>query len=489
MSEHRLSKSKIMSGLQCEKRLFLEVYHPEYAEVSEETKQRLVQGSDVGQVARDLVPGGILIDTGGNLKSALQQTRKLLSASKKTTLFEAAFEHQGVLVKTDLLHSNRNTGRLIEVKSSASVKPYHLQDVAIQYWVLKGAGREPKKAELAYINSAFVYPGNKDYRGLFSQVDMTDEVRGMQREVGKWVKRFKEVLGKEMPTIKAGDQCQDPFECPYIHYCTAGTKFPEYPVTLLPRGGTIAKKLIDMGINDLRQVREDQLTNPLHRKIWRATMSSKPEIDPAVSKDIRKHTYPRYYLDFETIQFAVPIWAGTRPYQQIPFQYSCHKENPDGSIEHKEYLETSGDLPVKWLAEELIAEAGTKGPIFVYGAFEQMVLNGISKMLPRLAPKIRRIQSRLVDLLAVARRSYYHPDMKGSWSIKAVLPTIAPELNYDDLDVQHGGMAQEAYLEAIDAATTAIRRGEIRKNLLEYCGRDTEGLIAIAKFFAQADKR
>jgi hypothetical protein len=487
MGNKRLSKTKIMSGLQCEKRLFLEIHHPELAEISDETEKRMAQGNDVGQVARDLLPGGILIDTKGDLGLALQKTSNLLSGSKKVTLFEATFEHKGVLVKTDIFHAGRNSKRLVEVKSSTSVKAYHAQDVAIQYWVMKGAGCEPEKAELSHINNSFVYPGNGNYRGLFSQVDMTDEVRRMQREVGKWVRNLQEVLEGDMPDIHPGDQCKDPFECPFFNYCSAGMPNPEYPVTLLPWGATIAKKLLEMGIEDLRQAREDQLANPLHRKIWSATMSGKPAIDPIVSKEIRNHAYPRYYLDFETIQFAVPVWAGTRPYLQIPFQYSCHIENEDGSIVHKEYLETSGDLPVKSLAENLIATVGAEGPIYAYGSFEGTVLNGLSEMLPRLAPKLRKIQSRLVDLLSIARRVYYHPEMKGSWSIKAVLPTIAPELKYDDLEVQHGGMAQEAYLEAIDDATTAERHTEIRKNLLDFCGRDTEKLIAIARFFAQAD--
>lgn len=209
-------------------------------------------------------------------------------------------------------------------------------------------------------------------------------------------------------------------------------------------------------------------------------------MDPDAAAELRQHLYPRYYLDFETIAFAVPVWAGTRPYQQIPCQWSCRIEREDRSVEHKQFLDTRGELPVKALAENLIAAVGTKGPIFAYGSFEGTMLDGLAEMLPRVAAKLRKIRSRLVDVLALARQVYYHPEMKGSWSIKAVLPTIAPELDYGALEVQDGGMAQEAYLEAIHPETAAERRETIRRNLLEYCGRDTEGLVAIARFFGRA---
>jgi hypothetical protein len=258
---------------------------------------------------------------------------------------------------------------------------------------------------------------------------------------------------------------------------------PEFPVTLLPRGGAAAEKLLEMGIKDLRQAREDHLSNPLHRKIWRATVSGEPMIDSFASREMRKHSYPRYYLDFETIAFAIPIWAGTRPYTQIPFQWSCHVEHKDGSVEHKEFLDISGDLPIRALAESLIAAVGTQGSIYAYSAFESTVLNRLSEMLPDLAEKLQKVRARIVDLLTITRRAYYHPAMKGSWSIKAVLPTIAPGLCYDTLDVQNGGMAQEAYLEAIHPKTTKNKHKTIRKSLLEYCGRDTEALIEITRFF------
>jgi hypothetical protein len=257
-------------------------------------------------------------------------------------------------------------------------------------------------------------------------------------------------------------------------------------VTLLPWGGRIAAELLAEGHEDLREVPEGRLTKPIHQKVWRITLSGQAEVDPAAAEAIRAYPYPRYYLDFETIAFAVPIWEGTRPYQQIPFQWSCHIERQDGSLEHREFLDTSGEPPARRVAESLLETVGTSGPIFAYGSFEGSRLGDLSQMLPDLAPKISKVRARVVDLLPLTRQAYYHPDMMGSWSIKSVLPTIAPELDYGDLEVQAGDMAQQAYLEAIDPSTSPARGETIRANLLEYCGRDTQGLVSIVRFFNSA---
>jgi hypothetical protein len=483
MTSYRLSKSKILSGLQCPKRLYLEVHHPELAEVSEATEQKFAAGHAVGEVARSLMPGGILIETGSDLARALQETSDALSSSGKVIIYEATFQHGGVLIKADIFSAGARSRRLVEVKSAASVKDYHLQDVAVQYWVLKGAGYKPDKVELAYIDSTFVYPGGGDYSGLFAYEDLTKQALELQVQVKEWVKNFQQVLKGDVPEIEVGDQCSKPYECPFYSHCAPQEEGPEYPVTLLPYGGRMVQDLLSEGFEDLRDVPEDRLTNPQHQKIRRVTISGRPELDPAAAAAIGQYSYPRYYLDFETIAFAVPIWAGTRPYQQIPFQWSCHIERTGGILEHKEFLDTSGESPMRKAAESLIQTVGKSGPIFCYGSFESTRLGELATMLPDLAPRLSKIQARLVDLLQMGRQFYYHPDMMGSWSIKSVLPTIEPDLDYGTLDVQNGDMAQQAYLEAINPETPEIRRQTIRKSLLEYCGRDTQGLISIVRFF------
>lgn len=207
-------------------------------------------------------------------------------------------------------------------------------------------------------------------------------------------------------------------------------------------------------------------------------------MDAEVSVYLRGLPYPRYYLDFETIQFAVPIWSGTRSYQQLPFQWSCHLESQAGKLGHTAFLDCSGQAPMRAFAEKLIAALGDEGPIFVYSHFEKTALNQLIGMLPDLAASLAAIIDRLIDLLPLARRHYYHPQMKGSWSIKAVLPTVAPDLNYDDLDEIHDGLAaQQAYFEAINPGTNETRRQDLLRHLDEYCKLDTLAMVRLVWFF------
>jgi hypothetical protein len=248
--------------------------------------------------------------------------------------------------------------------------------------------------------------------------------------------------------------------------------------------GNLLGALKNEGIDDIRQIPEGYLTSDNHERVRRITVSGQCELLPEAGEYLRDLPYPRYFLDFETIQFAVPIWAGTRPYQQVPFQWSCHIENSPGEISHDWFLDTTGRAPIRPLAEKLIAILGGSSPIFSYGAYEKTVINSLIAMFPDLAKNLGGLLDRIVDLLPLTRRHYYHPQMKGSWGLKTVLPTVAPDLDYESLDeVQDGGTAQLAYAEVIDPATTKSRRQELTERLLEYCKMDTLALVKLVSFF------
>jgi hypothetical protein len=235
----------------------------------------------------------------------------------------------------------------------------------------------------------------------------------------------------------------------------------------------------------LRTVPADWPFNVVHERVWRATVSGEPELDAAARQGPLGLAWPRYYLDFETIGFAVPIWTGTQPYRQLPFQWSCHIEREGGSLEHVEFLDVSGEPPLRPCAEALVAALGDRGPIMVYTGFEKARISELAERFSDLAPALQAIIERLVDLYPVARDHYYHPRMKGSWSLKAVLPTVAPELDYAALgEVQDGLMAQTAYLEAIASQTGPERREALRRAMLDYCAYDTLALVRLAHFLA-----
>lgn len=484
MKPYRLSKSKILAGLQCPKRLYLQTHHPELAEESDSAQARFAQGNLLGEVARSLHEGGVLIGHDDALGLALAETREVLADQSTRTVFEATFEHGGVLIRADVLERGEDgTYRMVEVKSSTSVKPYHLQDCAVQSWVVSGAGYPLKRVELAHVNNSFVYEGEGNYQGLLTHNDVTDEILPLIEQVPAWIKSFQDMLAGPMPPIAAGDQCKSPYECPFLNHCALPQA--EYPVTMLPYAGNLARELEASGIRDVRDIPEGRLVKEVHQRIRRSTLDNAYELDAEAREKVAALPYPRYYLDYETIQFVVPAWVGTRPYEQLPFQWSCHVEHADGTLAHREFLDTSGKSPLRAFAESLIEAVGDSGPILVYSiGFERSRTLELAVRFPDLAKRLDAIASRMFDLLPIARQHYYHPAMKGSWSIKAVLPTIAPDLDYKQLDeVQDGGMAQAAYLEIIHPDVAEERRNKLESSLLEYCKLDTLAMVRVAHFF------
>ena len=489
----RLSKSKLMAYRQCPRRLYLEVTRPALAEASDAGGAAMAVGTIVGEVARSFYPDGCLIGSSGDLAAALRQTAQRLKAPDRPVLFEATVCHDGVLVRADLLIPNRKGWDLTEVKSATSVKEHYYEDVAIQAFVLQGAGVALKHVAVQVINKDFVYPGNGCYHevtrtgavnSLFRQEHVDKEIAPLVRKaVPHWIRQARQTLAGSLP--EPTDHCHAPTECPFQGFCYADG--PEYPLECLPRiRSPQVEALRAQGYQDIRDIPDGVLKNPNHERVRRLTVGGKSELRPGAATALAKRPYPRYYLDFETIGFAVPIWAGTRPYQQLPFQWSCHIERTSGAIQHAGFLDLSGEDPTRAFAAQLIETLGRRGPIFVYNqAFEGRIIRELAARYPDLAPDLQSLLPRLVDLLPIARDNYYHPQMKGSWSIKDVLPTIAPELDYADLkEVQDGGGAQQAYLEAISKETTARRRTALRKALLRYCGRDTEALVVLARFLA-----
>lgn len=478
-----LSKSRLLDHLQCPRRLWLQKYRPELALTDSSQQARLDAGNVVGDLARQRHPGGILID-GGDLRQALAATAAHLAQGKRVPLFEATFDADGVLVRNDLLLPVRGGYHLAEVKSSTGVKDYYLQDVAIQAHVTESAGVTLKRISVVHVDNRFVYPGSGDYDGLFASVDVTPDARALQAEVPGWIRAAQATLAGPEPDVAPGPQCADPYDCPFTGHCHPPADPDAYPVEELPRAGRLADRLRAEGFADIRSVPQERLQNDSHRLVWEALQQGRAVLRPAAAEALGALPWPRYYLDFETIGFAVPAWAGTRPYQQVPFQWSCHVESSDGVLAQSGWLADDRDDPRRGFVESLLAAIGPGGCVLVYNAtFERSRLLELVETFPEHAAALQAIVDRLVDLLPIARANYYHPDMRGSWSIKYVLPTIAPELDYSALEVAHGGMAQEAFNRLLSPGLDVAERQRLRAALVEYCGRDTLAMVELARFF------
>jgi len=439
-----LSKSKLMSFAQCPRRVWLETYSPELEEPSAENAALLTTGNAVGALARQLYGRGAghVVSFERGLRAAIDSTRALLATGGTEPIFEATFDHGGVSVRIDVLDRSTAEPRLIEVKSSTRVKDHHLDDCAIQVWALSELGLAPRQIAVATVNTEFVYPGEGHYEGLLVEHDVTESVRERLAAVPRLVTDTRTTLASlDEPDIAVGPHCRSPYPCPFYEHCAppaAPSRQPRY----------LGAELRDFA---------------------------------------RSLPFPRYYLDFETIATAVPLFAGTRPYEALLFQWSCHVEPSPGALQHAEFLDLSGELPLRRAAESLLAALGTTGPIVVYTTYERRILNELAARFTDLAAPLQALIARLVDLHPPTKQHYSHPDLAGSWSLKAVLPTVAPELSYAGLgEVQDGLGAQSAYAEAIAPGTAEPRRLALRRALLDYCRQDTLALVRLVEFFSRA---
>lgn len=489
-----LSKSKLIAFRQCPKRLWLEVHRPELREVSPETEARFQVGYQVGDIARriyDPKGKGALIDfkTEG-FDAAYARTADLIANSRQP-VFEAAFRVKGAMALADVLLPVRKNGqalwKMVEVKSSTSVQDYHRDDIAVQTFVAQAAGVPLKSVALAHIDSSWVYPGDEDYRGLLKESDLTAETAARTEEVRGWIEDAQKIVARpKEPEVDIGPQCHDPFDCPFSNYCNQGISQPDHPIDWLPRLSPSQRaQLAEAGVSELRDVPDD-LLNETQRMVKEHTLAKTVRFDAeGAAADLSEHGFPAYFLDFETIQLAVPVWKGTRPYQQIVFQFSVHTVAKTGDLLQTDFLDLSGNDPSEPLAKALIAACGKKGPVFVYHAgFETARIRELAERFPDLAKPLLAINARVVDLLPVARSRYYHHSQQGSWSIKAVLPAAVPELSYDALEgVQHGGAAMEAFSEAIRPGTAAERKNELKRQLLAYCRLDTLAMVRLWELF------
>jgi hypothetical protein len=480
-----LSKSKLIAYRQCPRRLWLELNRPELREDSPETEAAFRTGHTVGEIARRLYDPkgkGALIDPQSEgFTQALARSQQLLSSSKP--IFEAGFAADGALAFADvMLPTRRGTWRMIEVKSSTKVKDYHREDAAIQAFVARRAGVQLDSLKLACIDSSWIYAGNGEYQGLLYETDLTDEAVGREGEVQDWITDAQRVSrSRREPAARTGGQCHNPFDCGFYGHCSGVEPQPKYPSAWLPRiARADLKQQIADGANDMRKL-PDALLNERQVRVKRHTLSGQTYFDPTgAAAALEGYKLPAYFLDFETVNFAVPIWKSTRPYQQIPFQFSLHRLSRAGVLTQSYFLDTSGKDPSQEIARALIAGAGSVGPVFVYNiGFERNCLRELAERYPRLAGELRAIEGRLVDLLPITGEFYYHPSQQGSWSLKAVLPAIAPDLAYDVLGVQDGGMAVDAYREAIAPETSRERKNELEQQLIDYCGLDTLALVRI----------
>lgn len=486
-----LSKSLFLNGLQCSKLLWLRKYRPKLLEEPDDAaRQRFREGHRVGELAKGLFPGGEEADFAGtSFADQRELTRHWLAQGK--VIYEAAFYYEGLLALADILVPAEDGWHLgwylYEVKSAAIMKDLYIDDVAVQLFAARGQGVPIKRAFVVHVNKDYIRDDHLDIKKMFRIVDVTERAEARQSEIFEQLKRLRQVLAQEAePVVALGPHCFKPYECPAKGYCwsdipedsvfslrnlSAERKFAFYQA-----GHVRLKDLPTQGLNDKQIIQVASAEQGVH-------------IDrEKIHEFLSSLSYPLYLLDFETVQPALPPYSGLRPYRQIPFQYSLHILARDGGLEHREFLADEKSDPRRTLADALVNDISAEHLIMVFNAnFEKGVLRSLAEWFPDLADSLEAMRAYIVDLhVPFQKMHYYDPAMRGSASLKSILPALIPEMEtaYAQLEIRHGGMAMDAY-SALPYIAEPKERERLRRALLEYCKLDTLAMVKILEKLKQ----
>ena len=483
MASQHLTKSRYIAGLQCLRRLWLNVHEPAEWEEPESGSAEDV-GLEIGRMAHLLFPSGVLIEEKPwEHSKAVASTAALMADRSVPVIFEAAFEHSGVRVHVDVLERlPRGYWGMREVKSSGEVKEHHLDDLAVQVYVVRSAGIRLSSVEIVHVNKEYVR-GQKGiaWPKFFRRVEVKAEVKNRLDGIETRLKKQLTCLSRaQAPKVEPEAHCHDPYSCEHWDRCTKSK--PADWVFYMPNlGATRRAELKALGVESISAIPDDFRLSPRQAAIRDVTRGGKPHVASDLPERLDGFGPPAFYLDFEAFLPAMPLYPGTRPYQTIPFQWSLHRVDSEGTVSHQEYL-AEGDLdPRREFAETLIgALKGTKLPVIVYSSYEQTRLKELATLFPDLAKSIGVIVQRLSDLLPVVRGGVYHPDFGFSNSIKAAGPALCPDIAYDDLeDIVDGTAASTAFWLMASGRADAKTSARLRRSLRAYCHRDTWAMVRL----------
>jgi Domain of unknown function(DUF2779) len=334
---------------------------------------------------------------------------------------------------------------------------------------------------LAHINRDYVFQGgNIDVRRFFKVRNLTRRVETLQHDLTFRLRAFYSIINQsKAPNLPTGPHCKAPVTCEFYDQCNRTR--PDDHIGYLPRiHASAMEELEELGVQSIHDIPDDFQLNERQRRAATCVQTGKPWFSDELKEELSGLKYPLYFADFETVNPAIPRHPGMRPYDQLPFQWSVHvQRQPGAKPEHHEFLATDTTDPRREFITSLCSALGKSGSIVVYSAFESQRLSELAAWLPEFAEKIKTIQTRLWDLLPIVRNHVYHPAFAGSYSLKAVLPALIPEMTYVGMEVSDGTDAGLAWEKLIRGSVDTVERDKIRKALLEYCGQDTLAMVRL----------
>jgi predicted RecB family nuclease len=474
-----LSKTRFVAGWQCHNALWWRVHEPDAPElqVGPALQDLFDQGSEVGRLARERFPGGVLIDLPHDAVDARATATRAAIEAGAPAVFEASFVADRVFVAVDVLERNGDGFNLIEVKSSTRVKDEHIPDAAVQIHVVRQNGLDVRCVELMHLNKEYRHPGHGD---LFARDDVTARVLDMLDQIPSEVAAQIAMLAGDFPDVPIGDQCTTFSDCPFRRRCWPDAV--DHVLQLSGKGVRKALELMAEGYHRIQDLPDDMKLSEVNRRQRLALQTGGMAVEPELPEALAALESPVGFLDFETVGRAIPVWDGLAPWGSVPTQFSYHEE-ANGGYRHTEWLADGPNDPREEIAEKLVAACRNARHIVVYTSFEATQLRQLQDAVPRLADELAHIERRLFDLHKVVKAHVYHPAFAGSFSIKTVLPALVPELGYDDLAVAEGQEASVliARLMLRGDAMSREERDRLRIDLLAYCERDTWAMVKLVE--------
>lgn len=465
-----------MAGWQCHKLLWWTVHEPEADELVPDigTQDLFDQSREVEREAQKLFPAGVAIGSQFDTTGArLEATRQAL-ARGEAALFEASFEADEVLVRVDVLVRTTDGYTLIEVKSSSELKDEHLPDAAIQVHVLRKAGVDVRKVEIMVLNKAFRHPEG----ALFVREDVTAKVEALLPEVPQMIAEQLAAIRGPRPDVEIGRHCTHPRDCPFWDRCWPEDRFH---VTKLYRGRDKGLGLMRRGIQLMSEIPPNEKLSDTQKRQKQSAERNALVVQPTLAAALAPFDGKLGYLDFETIRRAVPVWPGTKPWQQTVVQFSYHEDQPGGGQSHVGWLAEGPSDPRDELAHVMLEATKNAAKIVMYSSFERSRIRDLQEAVPHLRAELEALEAKLIDLLPVMQGHVYHPDFNGSFSLKYALTPLAPELTYGDLIIQEGMRASVEIWRLLFVAhrIPKEKRAKLRIDLLAYCERDTLAMVKL----------
>ena len=436
---------------------------------------RMWQGQEIHRLARQRYPDGVPV-TCVEQSAAAAETEAPLAAGGPAVVFEALITAAPLVARPDILIRDGDGWRLVEVKSSLNLKAGLIDDMAYTLMVLNRAGITVTDSSLLLLSRD--YRKNAPAEHLFVSHPATEESKAaagqLEAERAAIVATLLAAGPPPAVPCSACRQCGlEIDECPVRQL--------EHPVYELP--GLREKKiagLVGSGVHEIKDVPDDFSLSADQELVRRAVVENRPWTSPSLGAALARVQWPAYYLDFETVSTALPLYDGVEPWTQVPTQFSVHVcDRPGHVVDHQEFLGDPLQDPRRALACELIRVLGTGGSVIVYSGFEGRILGWLQEGFTELSSQLAAIQGRLVDLCEIVKKAYRHPDFCGSLSIKRTLPVMVPDMSYDNLNIAEGDTASAVYALMALGRIGADQLPQRRADLLEYCKQDTLAMVRI----------